>query len=65
MTVTTVDALAFNPDRAAEMIGLGRTKTYEVIRTGELRSIKVGRRRLVPLSAITEFLSQSSAPGAA
>ena len=67
MTTTTAPAAALtaNPDRAAELIGLGRTKTYELIRTGELRSLKVGRRRLVPLEAIDEFLRQSSTPGAA
>ena len=67
MTTTTAPAAALtaNPDRAAERLGLGRTKTYELIRTGELRSLKVGRRRLVPLEAIDEFLRQSSTSGAA
>lgn len=39
-----------------ERLGIGRSKTYEVLGSGQLRSVKVGRRRLVPESAIVEFI---------
>lgn len=39
-----------------ERLGLGRSKVYELMATGQLRSCKVGRRRLVPESAIVEFI---------
>jgi excisionase family DNA binding protein len=48
------------PDRllsiteAAEALGIGRTATYSELEAGRLRSVKVGRRRLVPASAIAE-----------
>jgi excisionase family DNA binding protein len=42
-------------DRAAVVAGVGRTSIYAVIGAGRLRSIKVGRRRLVPASAIAEL----------
>jgi excisionase family DNA binding protein len=43
-------------DRAAALAGVGRTTTiYAEIGAGRLRSIKVGRRRLVPASAIAEI----------
>jgi excisionase family DNA binding protein len=42
------------PD-AGQRIGLGRTKTWELVRTGALETVKVGRRRLVPVAAINEF----------
>jgi excisionase family DNA binding protein len=38
------------------MVGLSRSRIYQLIGSGELRSIKVGRRRLVPMSAISELL---------
>jgi excisionase family DNA binding protein len=42
-------------DRAAALAGVGRTTIYAAIGAGRLRSIKVGRRRLVPASAIAEL----------
>lgn len=38
-------------------LGLGRSKVYELIASGELRSVKVGRRRLVSDTAINEFVA--------
>lgn len=49
------------PDRllsipeAAERLGIGRSAVYELIGRGCLHSVKIGRRRLVPASAIAEF----------
>lgn len=42
-------------DQAAEVCGVSRTRLYTELQSGRLRSIKVGRRRLVPSSAIAEF----------
>jgi excisionase family DNA binding protein len=42
-------------DRAAVLAGVGRTTIYAAIGAGRLRSVKVGRRRLVPASAIAEL----------
>lgn len=41
-------------DEAAAALGVGRSSTYQEISAGRLRSVKVGRRRLVPASAIAE-----------
>lgn len=54
------------PDRllsiaqAARALGIGRTALYSEIATGRIRSVKVGRRRLVPSSAINEVASGRS-----
>ena len=48
------------PDRllsireAADVLGIGRTALYGEIGAGRLRSVTVGRRRLVPASAIKQ-----------
>jgi excisionase family DNA binding protein len=41
-------------EQAARALGIGRTALYSEIGAGHIRSVKVGRRRLVPSSAITE-----------
>ena len=43
-------------DETAQVLRLGRTRTNELLWTGALPSIKVGRRRLVRLADIRQFL---------
>jgi excisionase family DNA binding protein len=39
------------------MLSMSRTVIYEQLRSGRLRSVTQGRRRLVPATAITEYLA--------
>ncbi len=41
--------------------GLGRSKVYEIIGRGELRSIAIGRRRMIPAGAIAEYIRDRAA----
>jgi excisionase family DNA binding protein len=56
------------PDRlldirsASEMLGIGRSRLYDEMGAGRLRSIKVGRRRLIPAGAIADFIGTRVAP---
>ena len=47
-------------EQAAQALGIGRTALYSEIGAGRIRSVKVGRRRLVPSSAISEVVSGRS-----
>jgi excisionase family DNA binding protein len=38
-------------------LGIGRSALYELIAAGKLKTVKVGRRRLVPREAIEEFIA--------
>jgi excisionase family DNA binding protein len=42
---------------AMVMLSLGRTAIYEQVRSGRLRSVTQGRARLIPASAITEYVA--------
>ncbi len=44
---------------AAEILGVSRTTTYQLIASGELRSLKVRGRRLIPASAVSSLLTGS------
>ena len=45
-------------DEAARHLGIGRSALYAELAAGRLRSLKVGRRRLVPSGAIAEYVSR-------
>lgn len=40
----------------AELLDLARSTVYEEIRLGRLRTVKVGRRRLVPTEYVEEYV---------
>ncbi len=52
------------PDRlldvreAATALGIGRSALYAELGRGEVRSVKVGRRRLVPSSALGAYIAE-------
>jgi excisionase family DNA binding protein len=48
--------LAYSVDEACKALGIGRVLMYELLNTGRIHSIKVGARRLIPASALVEFL---------
>jgi excisionase family DNA binding protein len=44
-------------EEAAKRMGIGRSTVYELLALGELESITIGRRRIVPESAIRSFFA--------
>jgi excisionase family DNA binding protein len=48
--------LAYSVEEACQALGIGRALAYELIMSGRIHSIKVGARRLIPASALAEFL---------
>ena len=45
---------------ACKMLGLGSTKVNELIGKNDISSIKVGRRRLVVIQSVREFVLRNS-----
>jgi excisionase family DNA binding protein len=43
-------------DEAMERLGVGRSTVFGLVRSGQLRSVKVGRRRLIPEQALVDFI---------
>jgi excisionase family DNA binding protein len=43
---------------AARRIGIGRTKLYEYVTSGEMPSVKIGRLRRIPAEAVNDFLAR-------
>ena len=56
--------LLVRPEDAARVLGVGRTKVYELMRSGALRSVRVGGLRRVPVAALDEFVARLEAEAA-
>jgi len=52
------ERLAFPVAETALLLGIGKTKTRELIAAGELGSIRTGRRLLVPRSEIEAYIAR-------
>lgn len=50
------ERLAYSPDEAAELLGISRELVHDLLRTGQLRSVKAGRRRLIAKHHLEAFL---------
>jgi excisionase family DNA binding protein len=51
-----MDKLLLTPAEAARALGVGRTKVYELMASGALASVQIGRCRRVPREALTELV---------
>ena len=56
-TVLHVDLpLTLTVEEAAGLLGIGRAAGYEGVRTGEIPSLRIGRRILIPTARLLEML---------
>ena len=56
----TESKLAYSPQEAADASSLSLRAIWRAIETGELKSAKVGRRRIIPAADLAEFLRRSA-----
>ena len=47
-----------NVDELAKILSIGRTAAWELVRKRKVKSVKIGRTRRVPLTAIDEYVKQ-------
>ena len=47
-------------EQAADMLGIGRTLAWDLVNKGKIKSVKIGARRLVPVSALDEYVASLS-----
>ena len=45
-------------EEAAAILSLGRSKAFELVAAGEIESLKVGRRRLIPVQALDTYVQR-------
>lgn len=49
-------ALALSPEQVAQALGITRTKTYALLASKRIRSVKLGRYRRIPVAEVEAFL---------
>jgi excisionase family DNA binding protein len=52
-----IQARLMSIKQATATLGIGRTLAYELIGLGKLKTVRIGRRRFVPLDAIESFIA--------
>lgn len=48
--------LALRVEDLMPVLGIGRNTAYELVRSGQIRSLRIGRQLRVPRDAVAEFL---------
>ena len=54
-----MERLTYTVEQAANRLGIGRNSAYEGVKTGDIPSIKIGKRILVPVAAFEKMLSEA------
>ena len=50
------ERLTMTVDEAAEALGISRSHAYELVRSGDLPSVRLGRRLVVPVRTLMAIL---------
>ncbi len=53
-----MEELLVSVEDAARALGVGRSLAYELIASGQLARVKLGRRTLVPVRALHEYVER-------
>lgn len=57
ITLQPDERRVFSVVGAAAILGISRSKVYQFVAAGEIRSIRIGRLRKIPVAAIDEFIA--------
>jgi excisionase family DNA binding protein len=53
------EPLTLSVEAAARILGLSRASAYEAVRTGQIPSLRFGKRIVIPRAALNRMLSQA------
>jgi excisionase family DNA binding protein len=60
VAVPTEQRLVYTVEEAAQLLGISRSFAYEAAQRGEIPSMRIGRRILVPKAALERFLASAA-----
>ena len=50
--------LLVRPEEAARMLNVGRSTLYELLASGEIKSVKIGRSRRVAVESLRQWVAR-------
>jgi excisionase family DNA binding protein len=53
-----MEPILLSAEQVATMLGVNRSTVFDLLRRGDLASVRIGRRRLISRSAITDFVER-------
>lgn len=56
------DRLTFDLPEVGRRLGIGRNQAYEAAKRGEIPTIRIGKRLLVPKAALDRMLATAASP---
>jgi excisionase family DNA binding protein len=56
MTNNDIQALTVTVEQAAKLLGIGRSTAYQLVHTGDIPSLRLGRRIVVPVAGVAALL---------
>ncbi len=57
-----MESILLRAEEVAELLGLGRTKVFEMIAAGELPTVRIGRCVRIPRVALEQWVSSLTRP---
>ncbi len=59
MAMDVREPLVYSPNEARKLLKISRGLIYEAIRTGQILSLRIGRRILIPRSGLERLLDEA------
>jgi excisionase family DNA binding protein len=53
-----MEKLLLSPEEAAQALGVGRSRVYDLMRTRQLLSVRIGKSRRVPVAAVHAYVER-------
>lgn len=60
MQTSNLEPLAVSIADSCHISSLGRTSIYDLLNSGKLESVKIGRRRLVKLASLQALIAEAA-----
>lgn len=61
METSPAEQLLYRPEAAAHVLDVGRSTVFELIAEGQLKSVKIGRCRRIPHTALVDYVQRLQA----
>lgn len=52
------ERLLYSAEEAAELLGIGRTFMFALLASGDISSLKIGKRRKIPRDALDDYIQR-------